>query len=254
MAETIDDLMERMGVLLAPMVESGDERRYFLSVYMRTTAAVKEVLELPAPQGFEDPAWTERWDVAFADLYLEALTRWNEDGSAPGPWQVAFASASTEPRVPPIRHLLLSMNAHINYDLPQALLEVITDQGFDDRELIAQRARDHAHIDQILDERVPEEDKLLQASEQPGDRTFLDRTLTPYNRAGTRRFLKEARAKVWRNARAMSLARREGPAALKARLDELARLSADRVADLREPGQVILRLSLKGFGVLLKGA
>ena len=39
--------------------------------------------------------------------------------------------------MPPIRHLLLGMNAHINYDLPQALLEVITDQEFDDRELIA---------------------------------------------------------------------------------------------------------------------
>jgi hypothetical protein len=250
----IDDLLERMGALLAPMIESGDERRNFLSVYLRTTVAVKEALELSAPRGFEDPAWTERWDLAFADLYLEALTRWNEDGSAPGPWQVAFTGAANGSRVPPIRHLLVGMNAHINYDLPQALLEVITDQEFDDRELIARRARDHARIDQILAERVPEEARLLQASEPPGNRRFLDRTLTPLDRAGTERLLKDARAKVWRNAGAMSLARREGPAALKARLDELAGLSADRVAELREPGRVALRLSLRSFGVLLKGA
>jgi len=251
---TIDGLLDRMGELLAPMLAAGDERRYFLAVYLRTTAAVKAELDEPTLGGFLDPAWTERWDLAFADLYLEALERWNEDGSAPGPWQVAFETGRTGPRLPPIRHLLLGMNAHINYDLPQALLSVISDEGFGDRELLARRARDHEHIDRILVERVPEEDRLLQASELPGDRTWLDRALTPLNRSGTKRFLKEARAKVWRNARALSAARAEGPAALKARLDELAQLSADKVADLRRPGQVILRLSLKGFGVTLKGA
>ncbi len=251
---SIDGLLEGMGELLAPMLAAGDERRYFLAVYMRTTAAVKDELEHPTLGGFEDPAWTERWDVAFADLYLEALTRWNEDGSAPGPWQIAFEAGRSGPRLPPIRHLLLGMNAHINYDLPQALLSVISDQEFGDRELLARRGRDHEHIDRILTDRVPEEDRLLRASEEPGDRTLLDRALNPANRAGTKRFLKEARAKVWRNARALSAARAEGPAALKARLDELAQLSADKVADLRRPGQVILRLSAKGFGVSLKGA
>jgi hypothetical protein len=34
----------------------------------------------------------------------------------------------------------------------------------------------------------------------------------------------------------------------------LEELSAERVADLRRPGQVILRLSKDGFGVLLEGA
>ena len=35
---------------------------------------------------------------------------------------------------------------------------------------------------------------------------------------------------------------------------ELGHRSADRVADLRRPGQVILRLARDGFGVLLEGA
>jgi hypothetical protein len=78
--------------------------------------------------------------------------------------------------------------------------------------------------------------------------------LTPFNRAGTRRFLKEARAKVWRNAKALSRARRQAPDELAGRIEELGRLSAARVADLRRPGQVILRLSRSGFGVLLPDA
>jgi hypothetical protein len=248
----IDTMLARMGALLEPMVGADDPRRYFLSVYLRTTAAVGRELADAALGGFDDPAWTEAWDLAFADLYLDALERWNDIGTAPGPWSVAFDQDG--PRVPPIRHLLLGMNAHINYDLPQALLAVIPDEGFDDPELIARRVRDHAHIDLILASRMPEEDRLLRAVELPGDRTTLDRMLTPANRAATRRSLTESRAKVWRNARALSLARRDGAAALKARLDELGARSAERVADLRRPGQVVLRLGRRGFGVLLEGA
>ncbi len=251
---SIDTLLERMGTLLLPMVETRDERRHFLAVYMRTTACVKEELERPKLGGFVDPAWAERWDVAFARLYLDALERWNEDGSAPGPWQVAFEAASSTPRLPPLRHLLLGMNAHINYDLPQSLLAVIDDAEFDDPGVVARRSADHRHIDEILAYRVPEEDRLLRRYEQPGDRTVLDRMLRPLNRAAARRFLEEARAKVWRNARLLSAARRDGPQALKGRLDELGEQSAQRVADLRRPGQVLARLRRRGFGVLLDGA
>ena len=247
----IDALLTRMGSLLAPMREHNDQRQYFLAVYLRTTVAVKEDL---ARGGFVDAEWTERWDVVFADLYLDALEAWNETGDAPGPWAIAFGAANTGPRVPPLRHLLLGMNAHINYDLPQALIDVIADDEFQDEGLIERRSIDHAHIDEILANRVPAEDRLLKQVEQPGDRTVLDAMLTPFNRAGTRRFLKEARAKVWRNAKALSLARRRSADELVARIDELGALSAARVADLRRPGQVILRLSRSGFGVLLPGA
>lgn len=251
MTARIDALLERMETALGPMRESADERRHFLSMYTRTTSAVRDEL---ARGRFVDGEWTERWDLEFAELYLEALQRWDEDGSAPGPWQVTFEAAGSRPRVPPLRHVLLGINAHVNYDLPQALLSVIDDDGFADPAIIRRRAADHRHIDDILSSRVSAEDELLRAEELPGDRTFLDVVLTPFNRAGTRRFLQEAREKVWRNAAALSLARRQGPSALKARVDELGDLSAARVADLRRPGQVILRLASHGFGVTLSEA
>jgi hypothetical protein len=247
----IDDLLSRMDALVQPMRASGDERQHFLSTYMRTTIAVKHEIERGA---FVDGDWTERWDIAFADLYLDALEEWNAKGSAPGPWRIAFEAANATPRVPPIRHLLLGMNAHINYDLPQALILVITDHQFDDPALVERRSRDHERIDAILSSRVAAEDGELRKMEQPGDRTLLDHLLTPFNRAGSKRFLREARGKVWRNAKALSLARRQGLEPLGDRLRELEALSADRVADLRRPGQVLLRLTRDGFGVLLPGA
>jgi hypothetical protein len=91
---------------------------------------------------------------------------------------------------------LLGINAHINYDLPQAFLAVITDDEFQDEALMQRRADDHAHVDSILVSRAVEEDKRIARVEQPGDRTLVDTLMSPFNRAGTKRFLKEGRDKV----------------------------------------------------------
>jgi hypothetical protein len=59
---------------------------------------------------FEDPDWVQRWDVAFAQLYLDA------GDAASRPWRLAFSAPA---ELPPLRHVLLGINAHLNYDLPQ---------------------------------------------------------------------------------------------------------------------------------------
>jgi hypothetical protein len=248
--QAIEQLVSRMELLEQPLEERRDARRYFHGTYLRTTRAVGEEL---AAGGFLDPAWVERWDVAFADLYLDALVA-DQRGERPsGPWLVAFAAADTQASsMPPLRHVLLGMNAHINYDLPQALLAVIGDDEFDDPALLERRAADHRHVDGVLAARVGAEDTRLDAVS--GRRSLLDRALTPLNQLGTKRFLRESRAKVWGNARSLAAARRQGEAAYAAKLAELERLAAARVADLTEPGQVILKLAAKGFGVLLPGA
>jgi Family of unknown function (DUF5995) len=148
--------------------------------------------------------------------------------------------------------VLLGMNAHINYDLAQSLLAVISEAEFDDPELLARRAADHEHIDQVLVARVGAEDTELEALSGP--RSATDRLLQPLNRLATKRFLRESRAKVWANTRLLDTARRAGPAAYATRLAELERLAATRVADLMAPGQVVLKLAVKGFGVRLPDA
>jgi hypothetical protein len=244
----IDGLIARMEALLAPLVARADPGRHFLATYLRTTRAVGEEL---ARGGFLDPPWVERWDVAFADLYLDALEVAVAGRRPPEPWAIAFG-AGKRADLPPLRHVLLGMNAHINYDLAQSLLAVISDAEFDDPGLLARRARDHEHIDQVLVARVGAEDAELEAL--TGGRGLVDRLLQPANRLGTRRFLKESRAKVWANARLLAAARRQGPDAYAARLAELERLAAARVADLVAPGQVILKLAVNGFGVRLPDA
>lgn len=99
--------------------------------------------------------------------------------------------------------------------------------------------------------RVPDEDAELTRVEEPGDRTLIDRLMQPLNRGGTRRFLKEARRKCWRNAQRLSIARGVGPDAYAAELALLEELSRRKVADLVTPRFVIMRLVSAGFGVEL---
>jgi Family of unknown function (DUF5995) len=244
----IRGVMERMERLRAGL-GPGDARRHFHTMYIRTTKAFAEELRTGRLGGFEDPEWVERFDVAFAELYMDPFERWQATGTAPGPWEVVFATARDRPNLQALRHVLFGMNVHVNFDLPQALLATITDQEFDDPQVRARRNRDHVHSDRVLVSRVAAEDRALE-----GRRSLTDRLLTPLNRRATRRFLPEAREKVWRNAVALSMARREGPEALAARIDELAGLCSDRVSDLIAPGQVLLKLSRRGFGVVLPGA
>jgi hypothetical protein len=150
--------------------------------------------------------------------------------------------------------VLVGMNAHVNYDLPQAFLAVVSDEEFDTPEVLAGRERDFNHIDDIVVSRVKAEDRELRKVVEPGDRTLLDRMLSPFNRMASRRFLKEARAKVWHNAGELSQARRQGPGRYAARLGQLEELATAKVEELLAPGQVLLRLAVKGFGVLLPPA
>ena len=244
----IDDVIERMTALAGELRRDGDGRLAFHATYLRTTQAVAQALRDGA---FADPGWVDRWDVAFARLYLDALDAARRGEPVPEPWAVAFGVAAAEPDLPAVRHVLLGMNAHINYDLPQALIAVISDAEFGDPQVRALREADHRRIDEVLAVQVGAEDAEFRRLHPAA--TWQDRAVQPLNRAATRRFLRESRAKVWANALELSKARAAGPDSYAGRLAELEKLCGRRVADLERPGPVLLRLAAGGFGVRLAG-
>jgi hypothetical protein len=245
----IADVVQRMQRRLDALPPEIAHRRIFLGTYLRTTQAVGAAIDRA---GFEDPDWVDGWDVAFAELYLAAHDRdlANDPADEPvsRPWRLAFDAPA---ELPPLRHVLLGINAHVNYDLPQALLAVISDDDFADPVLMDRRRRDHERIDGVLASRVGAEDDQLAASGTSGAKNLLDRVLTPLNRLSSQRFLRESRQKVWHNTAELQIARAEGPEAYAVRLAELELLSAAKIADLLQPGQVLLRLAVAGFGVTL---
>ncbi len=247
MPDTISTLINAMQADLERL-PSGDARRFFHATYLRTTRAVAQEIE---GGGFADGAWLERWDLAFADLYLDALAADLRGHPVSQPWRVAFDAARDRTDLPPLRHVLLGMNAHINYDLPQALIAVITPAEFDDPASVASRAADHRHVDTVLLARVGAEDDELRAGSRVSP---VDRLLGPANRTASRRLLREARTKVWRNTLALDRARRDSPERYAAVLAELETLCAARLVELTAPGQVLLKLARRGFGVVLPAA
>ncbi len=241
-SDPVAEVVARMQRRLDRLPDGAAHRAFFLGTYLRTTQAIGIAVR---DSLFEDPGWVERWDVGFAELYLDAHDAdvAGELARIPRPWQLAFQAPAS---LPALRHVLLGINAHVNYDLPQAMLAVISDEDFTNQALLAGRQRDHERIDTVLGDRVKAEDGAL------GDnRTLLDRLLTPLNRLGSKRFLREARQKVWHNVGELHTARLAGADSYQARLGELELLSAARIADLLAPGQVLLRLAVAGFGVVL---
>ena len=89
--------------------------------------------------------------------------------------------------------------------------------------------QDHLQIDRVLLDRVSAEDDELAAQ---GPRSLLDRVLAPLNRIGTKRFLTEARRKVWHNTLELDRARQRSDSAYRDRLAQLELVSAARVRDL----------------------
>ncbi|MGY1593408.1 DUF5995 family protein [Geodermatophilus sp. SYSU D00708] len=237
-------LIGHMTGLQAPLEADGDPARFFHGVYLRTTEAVAAAIR---GGEFEDPSWVEEWDVDFAGLYLDALAAHRRDPAAPPrPWRLALGA---RPALPPEAHVLLGMNAHINFDLPQSLVRVIPVAHFDDPAVLARRRRDHERIDRVLSARVAAEDAELHRA--GGRRTRLDRVLSPANRTASQVFLRESRRKVWANAVRLDRARRRGPDDYTRLVGELEQAAAARVSDLLRPGPVLLRLAVRGFGVRL---
>jgi hypothetical protein len=243
-AEAVDGVVERMTAALDDLTAEDDPARFFLGTYLRITLAIGAAID---GGRFEDPDWVAAWDVDFAELYLDALVAFRADPvTAPRPWQLAFGA---DPGLPPEAHVLLGVNAHINYDLPRSMVRVIPPADMADPDVVARRHRDHEAIDGVLATQVAREDRALQ--EIGGRRTLLDRVAAPANRLAVRTFLSESRRKVWANTQQLHAARLAGADAYERRVAALSDASAARVADLLRPGPVLLRLAVRGFGVRL---
>ena len=244
MGECLDQVVARMSAALEELTAEASPGRFCLGPYLRITRAIGAAID----EGrFEDPDWVAAWDVDFAELYLDALAAFRTDpATAPRPWQLAFAA---DPGLPPEAHVLLGVNAHINFDLPQSMVRVIPPADMADAALVARRHRDHEAIDGVLATQVAREDRALQ--QVGGRRTVLDRVAAPANRFAVRVFLTESRRKVWANTQQLHAARLAGADAYERRVAALSAAAAARVADLLRPGPVLLRLAVRGFGVRL---
>jgi Family of unknown function (DUF5995) len=120
----------------------------FTRLYLEVTKAVQEELR---DEAFQDPAFLLKLDVAFAGLFFEALGRYGRvPPAAPPAWVPLFEERSAG-GIAPIQFALAGMNAHINRDLPLALVATCEKIGVEPKVGSPQHA-DFERVNDILAE------------------------------------------------------------------------------------------------------
>ncbi|MES1258664.1 MAG: DUF5995 family protein [Acidobacteriota bacterium] len=119
--QTVSDVLQTLQKIDAICIE-GDGLKWFNGLYYQVTQAVETRIE---SGGFSDPAWLAKLDVEFATLYFSALHAYLAGGDCSGCWRALF-SVRGDQRIARIQFALAGVNAHINHDLPEALVSTCT--------------------------------------------------------------------------------------------------------------------------------
>ncbi len=121
---SIADVLAAMDSMEAPMAD-GDGLKWFHWLYLQVTHAVETRV---VAGGFASLAWLAELDVRFAELYFAALRQSLAGGVAPACWRSVF-ERRTDVRAARVQFALAGINAHINHDLPIAIVNTCQATG-----------------------------------------------------------------------------------------------------------------------------
>jgi hypothetical protein len=116
-ANSIADVLRILRFIDATCFDA-DGLKWFNWEYLQVTAAVEALV---AAGDFVDPAWLSELDVQFARLYFRALEGFLSNAPCPGCWRALFTRRG-QTQIARIQFTLAGINAHINRDLPAAIV------------------------------------------------------------------------------------------------------------------------------------
>jgi hypothetical protein len=228
---TIDEVIERLNEILQWAAAEGSRIGYFAALYRGVTERVREGI---ASGLFQDGARMERFDVVFANRYLDALRMFRAGDKPTRSWLFAFESAEgARPIV--LQHLLLGINAHINLDLGVAAAEV--SRGSE----LGALQRDFDSINDILASRVSV--VRAQIARVSPLTSLLERVDPTADRAVINFSIGRARDQAWTVAELLACLH---PSAWPNRIDVLDRATISLARLIRNPPGWVLNTGL-GF-------
>src|SRR5512145_1163766 len=150
---SIDQVLEIMAAIDLQLPDA-DGLKWFNRLYLQVTRSVRQAVGGTA---FRDARFMAELDVVFANQYFAAVAAGETEVSrAPAAWRPLLRARST-PRIARLQFALAGMNAHINRDLPQGIVQVFESLGGDPTTDQARR-RDFDSVNDLL-ERVEAEVK-----------------------------------------------------------------------------------------------
>jgi len=203
--------MEAIGAAL----EAADGLACFNRMYLDVTRQVNSELG----QGFfADPAFMTQLDVAFANLYFAAADAADTPASVPLAWRPLAEQRATA-GIEPVQFALAGMNAHINHDLPIAV--VSTCAALATAPEAGPHFADYQKVDQLLDAA----EQSIRQSFESAPELAVDRHLSAVANLVASWSINNARDLAWNNC-LLLWAVRDDPLARGLLLDSLAAATA----------------------------
>jgi len=174
---------------IAAALPAADGLACFNRMYLDVTRQVNSQLG----QGFfADPAFMTQLDVEFANLYFAAAGAAGTPAAVPLAWR-PLAERRAVAGIEPVQFALAGMNAHINHDLPLAMVSTCTalatapDAG--------PHFADYQKVDQLLDAA----DQSIRQSFESAPELAVDRHLTAVANLVSNWSINSARDLAWDN-------------------------------------------------------
>ena len=212
--------LAQMTTLCEQWEAAHDRRAIFLGCYRLMTRNMLDAIEA---ERFHDGVWVSHLLERFAHYYFAALERFEQDPpDTPPVWKLAF-DATHNKEVMTLQHLLLGVNAHINFDLIFSLYDLLHDEWAaltpEQRE---QRHADHELVNRIIGETTDEVQDTVVERLSPWT-NLLDVLLGPMDEWLTSKLISHWREDVWETAvRYVEVADEETRADLRRHIEESA--------------------------------
>ncbi len=190
-------VVQRITRLVDQWEATHDRRAIFLDCYALMTRNMLDAIDAGR---FNDDEWVSRLLHRFADYYFDALDLYDQASpETPPVWKLTHDAARNK-KVMTLQHLLLGVNAHINFDLVFTLVELLAPEwdGLSPAER-EQRHADHTLVNRILGETIDSVQDQVIDRHSPWF-NVIDKLLGPTDEWFTSRLIARWREDVWDNA------------------------------------------------------
>ena len=187
---TIAEVIEVLRQIDASLADQ-DGLKWFNHLYLTVTEAVAQAA---AAGRFKNTVWMEKLDVQFAGYYFSAVEAWRSGQPVPGCWR-ALLDRRNDAAIARVQFALAGVNAHINHDLPLALVETFEATGTAPPTATVEYT-DYTSLNATLESLIDEERKQLLvrlSGELLPEVTHLGDTLAAWS-------LTAAREAAWTNS------------------------------------------------------
>jgi hypothetical protein len=152
---SIADVLATMQAIDA-VTADGDGLKWFNWLYFHVTQAVEARV---SAGGFTDAAFLSELDVQFAQLYFNALKDSLSNAQLPGCWNTLFTQRN-QTSLMRLQFAMAGINAHINHDLPIAIVSTCQTMNLNPQHNTAQYA-DYTSLNTTLDGLIEEAKQTL---------------------------------------------------------------------------------------------